>query len=181
MTLKKIKHAIPLFVLFALLSLLARELFSANTNNLPSALIGEKLPAFSLPSLYQSNRYLSSKHLRGRVVLLNVWASWCSACQKEHDMLMKISEQYRIPIYGILYKDDANGARNWLKRHGNPYVLVGNDTSGDTAIDLGVYGTPETFVISPQGRIIYRHVGVIDQSDWNKVLYPLIKKYARAR
>ena len=110
--------------------------------------------------------------------LLNVWATWCYACEIEAPMLLKIKTQYHIPIYSILYKDDPKEALLSLKKNGNPYVMIGLDRKGDTAIDLGVYGTPETFVISREGKIIYRHVGIINQTVWDSVLYPLIKKYS---
>ncbi len=171
------KKIIPFLLLFALLGLLGKELFYSNPNELPSALLGEEVPHFNLPDLFQSPKNLTQNALIGRVALLNVWATWCYACGFEHPMLMKISKDYHIPIYGIDYKDDTQQAIAWLAEKGNPYVKVGNDKRGDVAIDLGVYGTPETFVISPQGKIIYRHIGNIDQKAWDEILYPLIKKY----
>lgn len=175
----KLKHIIPFFILFALLAILWRELFYAHPNELPSALIGETVPEFQIPNLWQENKSFSTKELAGRVSLLNVWATWCSACSMEHPMLMKIKEQYHIPIYSIDYKDNSVDAKNWLHQEGNPYVMTGIDQHGDVAIDLGVYGTPETFVINPEGKIVYRHIGIIDDKVWNEVLYPLIKKYER--
>ena len=173
----KLKQLVPFLILFALLILLWRQLFYSKPNELPSPLIGENVPAFQLPTLYQPERLLTQKALAGRVTLLNVWATWCYACSIEHGMLMKIRHQYHIPVYSIDYKDDPDEAKRWLKKLGDPYILTGMDTHGDVAIDLGVYGTPETFIISPQGKIVYRHVGVIDQRVWYEVLYPIIRKY----
>lgn len=177
MTSRTVRNFIPFILLFALLSLLGRELYSATPKELPSALVGEALPAFNLPTLNSTSTHLKSSDLKGHVTILNVWASWCYACNYEHDMLMKIKQNYHVPMYGILYKDDAGTASSYLSKQGNPYVTVGDDSSGDTAIDLGVYGTPEMFIINPQGRIVYRHVGAVDQSTWDEDIYPLIKKY----
>jgi cytochrome c biogenesis protein CcmG/thiol:disulfide interchange protein DsbE len=173
----KLKFVLPSILLFALLGLLWHELFYAKPNEIPSPLIGESIPAFSLPSLANPDTKFTQANLHGRVVLLNVWATWCDACTYETPMLMKINTQYHVPIYSIDYKDDPAKAKEWLAKYGNPFIMTGNDHSGDVAIDLGVYGTPETFVITPAGKIIYRHVGSIDQQTWDTVLYPLIKKY----
>lgn len=172
----RLKLLVPFIILFALLGLLCRELFYAKPNELPSALIGETLPDFKLQSLSLPNVTLTPQNLQGKVSLLNVWATWCYACQLEHPMLLKIKNQYHVPIYSINYKDDAQAAKNWLDEKGNPYVITGMDVHGDTAIDLGVYGTPETFVVSAAGKIVYRHVGAITQQSWDAVLFPLIKK-----
>lgn len=140
-------------------------------------MIGEEVPDFQLPDLLQSQTIFSKKELAGQIKLLNVWATWCYACGLEHDMLMKISREYHIPIYSINYKDDPEAARKLLAANGNPYVMTGIDFSGNVSIDFGVYGTPETFIISPQGKIIYRHVGAIDQKVWDEIFYPMIKRY----
>lgn len=173
----QIRFALSFLILFVLFAFLARELLYAKPSELPSALIGEDIPAFHLSQLYQSDRTFTEQNMIGQVSLLNIWATWCYACKLEQPMLMKIKNQYHIPIFGIAYKDDSIKAKQWLKEFGNPYSIIGNDTSGDIAIDLGVYGTPETFVIDKRGKIVYRHVGVIDEQTWNTVLYPLIKKY----
>jgi len=172
-----LKKFIPFFILFALIGILGKELFYSKPNELPSALLGEDIPTFALPDLFKPQKLFTHKDLKGRVALLNVWATWCYACGMEQSMLLKISSEYHVPIYGIDYKDNAEEAIAWLNQNGNPYVMIGNDKRGDVAIDLGVYGTPETFVISPQGKILYRHVGVIDQAAWDETLYPLIKKF----
>lgn len=174
---KRLKQGIPFVILFLLLSMLWHELYSAGANKHNASIIGDPLPNFSLPVLGSPNKTFSPANLKGKVTLINVFASWCSACNAEHDMMMKIRSEYGIPIYGILYRDRANDAIQWLARKGNPYVMVGNDSRGVTGVDFGIYGTPETFLVSPQGRIIYRHPGVIDQSTWDNDIYPLIKQY----
>jgi cytochrome c biogenesis protein CcmG, thiol:disulfide interchange protein DsbE len=172
-----IKNVIPFILLFALVAILGRELFYAKPNEIPSPLIGEIVPTFTLPDLQASQKTFSNTDLLGQVTLLNVWATWCYACGIEMPMLMKIKNEYHVPIYSIAYKDNPEDAKKWLALNGNPYVATGDDRKGNTAIDLGVYGTPETFIVSKQGQIIYKHVGIINQQIWDEVLYPLVKKY----
>ena len=172
----RLRYFIPFLLLFSLLGFLGYELFHAKPNELPSTMIGEKVPDFRLQTLSKKGDLFTQQSLQGHVSLLNVFATWCYACTLEHDMLIKINREYHVPVYGLLYKDDAKKTIDWLNQHGNPYTKIGDDNNGDTAIDFGVYGTPETFVISKEGRIVYRHIGMIDQETWDKVLSPLIKK-----
>jgi cytochrome c biogenesis protein CcmG/thiol:disulfide interchange protein DsbE len=174
---KKAQKTIPFIILFILLGLLGWELFHSKPYELPSALIGENVPRFVLPNILPNQPTFTHHNFTGQVSLLNIWATWCEACTIEHSMLMKIKNDYHVPIYGIIYKDKVDDAITWLNQNGNPYERIGNDKKGDVAIDLGVYGTPETFVINAQGKIIYRHVGIIDQQIWDDILYPLIKKH----
>lgn len=175
---QKLKFIIPLLIIFVLCALLWRELFSASTRDLPSTLLGENLPAFSLTNLNAPQYVFTAHDLPHEPVLLNVWASWCEACVLEVPMLLEINHDYKVKIYSINYKDDPQDAKNWLKKYGNPFVITGSDLNGDAAIDLGVYGTPETFIISPQGKIVYRHLGPITEKNWQEILYPLVKHYA---
>lgn len=171
------KKFIPFIILFGLCILLYKELYYSHPEQLPSTLIGHPVPKFSLNDLIHPDTKFTQKNLvNPKVSLLNVWATWCDACLLEHPMLVKIATQYHVPIYGILYKDNQVSAKHWLDMHGNPYTLVGDDTSGDVGIDLGVYGTPETFLINNEGKIIYRQVGMITQENWDTVLYPMIKQ-----
>jgi cytochrome c biogenesis protein CcmG, thiol:disulfide interchange protein DsbE len=170
------KKFIPFIILFALLGILFRELYTSH-DTLPSALVGEPLPTFDLTDLFDPTHHFTQKDLQGHLSLLTVWASWCEACKIEQPMLMRISERYHIPMFSIVYKDIPTTAKKWLKENGNPFALTGNDDKGDVAIDLGVYGTPETFVINPKGNIIYRQVGIIDPATWENTLYPLVKQY----
>lgn len=173
---QKISLIFSFLILFLLFGLLWRELYYAHPNKLPSHLIGESMPAIQLTNLIEPQTLFSEKDWAGQVILLNVWATWCYACKIEHPMLMKIKEQYHIPIYSLVYKDNPDLVKKWLTEQGNPYTAIGNDSKGDAAIDLGVYGTPETFVINKQGKIIYRHVGAITQNTWDTILYPIIKQ-----
>lgn len=174
----KLKSAVPFLALFFLLGMLGYELFYAKPHEIPSPLIGENVPEFSLPTL--GNSVLTPRDFQGHVSLVNVFASWCYACTVETDMLMEISNNYHVAIYGINYKDKREDVQSWLKKYGNPYIKIGDDKNGDVAIDLGVYGTPETFIVSKQGKIVYRHIGVIDQTTWDNILYPMVQKYEAA-
>ena len=129
---QKAKYITPFIILFALLILLGWELFYSNPNELPSALIGEDVPAFNLPNLYPSGPALTNNALSGRTVLLNVWATWCYACGIEHEMLMKIKNQYHVLIYSIDYKDNSQKSRAGTK--GQPYALTGADIKGTLSI-----------------------------------------------
>lgn len=178
MTLRKIKLAIPFAILFVLFGILWSELSSTRSFAYSSGISGDKIPDFNVPSLMGSGN-VTQKDLDGRVVILNFWASWCSACRAEHEMLMKIKNTYHIPIYGIAFKDDPSEAKAYLQKHGNPYTAVGSDENGVTGVDFGIYATPETYVLSPSGNIIYKQIGVIDQSTWDNDIYPVIKRYQK--
>lgn len=181
---KTLKKILPFLLLFTLLSLLGTELFSASPTKLPSKLIGEPLPKFRLTSIYQNESLKLTKftnnQLPNGVVLLTYWATWCDACRSEHSMLMDIKNKYHIPMYGIVYKDNTSDVKHFLSYNGNPFTMIGDDASGDTAMDFGVYGTPETYVIYNH-RILYRHVGGLDDSVWQNDIYPLIQKYSQQK
>ncbi|OGT44963.1 MAG: hypothetical protein A3E83_04250 [Gammaproteobacteria bacterium RIFCSPHIGHO2_12_FULL_41_20] len=168
---------VPFFVLMGFFIMLGTELFQHKQDAISSQMLGEPLPVFHLTNLLQPQKEFTSRDLLGHVSLLNVWATWCYACQQEHEVLLDIKENYHVPIYSIDYRDKTEVARAWLIKLGNPYLATGEDKTGEVAIDLGVYGTPETFIIDANGRIRYRHVGRLDQETWEKVLWPLVQKY----
>lgn len=176
MTFSKLKLAAPFAIVFLLLGILWTELSSTRSYAYSTGIVGEKVPDFSVPNLSGASD-LTQSNFKGQVTLLNFFASWCSACMAEHPMLMKISAKYHIPIYGIAFRDDPRDARGMLNKKGNPYKLAAYDEEGDTGVDFGIYATPETFVVSPNGSILYKHVGVIDQETWDNTIYPIIKKY----
>lgn len=140
-------------------------------------LIGQKVPAFGLPTITNSSATLNSKLLCGRVSLLNVWSSWCYACRYEHATLMHIRQTTNIPIYGINYEDKPANAISWLDKAGNPYALIGMDADGTVAEQLGAYGLPETYVIDANGIIRYSFRGSITPQTWQTVLLPVVAKY----
>ncbi|HHO69558.1 MAG TPA: DsbE family thiol:disulfide interchange protein, partial [Gammaproteobacteria bacterium] len=140
-----LRYLTPLLLFLALAGLLYKGL-SLDPHRVPSPLIGKPAPAFSLPRLQQPDAVLSSDDLKGKVSLLNVWATWCVACRAEHPLLVQLARQ-GVPIYGLNYKDKRPDAQRWLQRYGNPYLANAFDADGRVGIDWGVYGTPETFVI----------------------------------
>lgn len=161
-------------ILFVLLSFFLWRGLSLDPHHLPSVQIGRQVPSFHLPELAHPNVVLASQQLlHGHVVLLNVWASWCSACIEEQEFLLQLA-QNGVVIYGLNYKDDSSSAQQWLQQWGNPYKKIFSDRQGSAAIDLGVYGAPETFVVDKQGIIRYRHAGVMTQDVWLKEIKPLM-------
>ncbi len=147
-----------------------------NPREVPSPLIDKPAPAFALPELHVSDRVMSPEGLRGRVWLLNVWASWCSSCRVEHPVLMDLARSNRIPVYGLNYKDGRDAALQWLRRHGDPYVASAFDADGRVGIDYGVYGAPETFLVDAQGVIRYKHIGPLTPEVIEGKLMPLAKE-----
>ncbi|CEK10348.1 DsbE family thiol:disulfide interchange protein [Legionella hackeliae] len=168
----KLWRLAPLFAFVLLVVFLWRGL-SLEPQTLPSAKIGQSLPAFQLTML-GSEQLFSPQILQGQVSLLNVWASWCSACIDEQVFLMQLYRE-GVPIYGLNYKDDTKNATQWLKEWGNPYRAIGEDHEGTVAIDLGVYGAPETFLIDKNGVIRFRHVGILDEKSWKTEFLPRMK------
>lgn len=166
----------------ALFALLALAFFTVmqfeDRKALPSTLIAKPVPRFTLPGL-GTEAGLSDADLRaGQISVVNIWASWCGPCRVEHPKLIELAETHRIPVYGINYKDNPEKAQSFLNKLGNPYAKVGVDEKGRAAIDWGVYGVPETFVINGLGEIVYKHVGPIQNDDLETKILPAI---ARAR
>ncbi len=172
---KALRLALPLLLLIVLGIFLWRGL-ALNPRDLPSALINKPLPVFTLATLDDPARRVSSSSLRGRVWLLNVWSSWCSACVMEHPQILDLSRRGFIDIVGLDYKDETADAREWLASNGNPYALVLLDRDGRTGIDLGVYGVPETFLIDAAGVIRAKHTGPVTQQFIDEAVLPLLAK-----
>lgn len=143
---------------------------------LPSMLIDKPVPVFDLPPIEGTQKGFSSKDLLGRVSMINIWGAWCVSCIYEHPLLMEIARQDLVPIYGLDWKDPPGAGMEWLDKEGNPYTLIGDDADGRIAIDFGVTGAPETFIVDKEGRIRYKYIGPITVEDWEEVLYPLIKE-----
>lgn len=146
---------------------------------LPSTLIDRPVPAFALAPIEGRDRGLSSADLVGEPSLLNVWGSWCAGCEIEHPLLMEIAAS-GIPIYGIDWKDKEGAGAAFLAKRGDPFRAIGDDSDGRVAIDLGVTGAPETFVVDRKGRIRHKHVGALTREDWERTIRPLLKELARA-
>jgi cytochrome c biogenesis protein CcmG/thiol:disulfide interchange protein DsbE len=142
----------------------------------PSALIDHPVPPFDLPALEGGGPGLSSADLKGKVQLVNVFASWCVPCRAEHPVLSRLALELGVSVRGIDYKDKPEDARAWLAREGNPYTSIGADRDGRVGIDLGVYGVPETFVVDANGRIRYKFVGPLMPFEIEEKILPLIKE-----
>ena len=142
----------------------------------PSPLIGKPVPDFELPPVQGRALGLSRQDLKGRVSMVNVFASWCVACREEHRQLMQIHRENVVALHGLNYKDQPEDAQQWLDRMGDPYTRTGADIDGRVGIDWGVYGVPETFIVDRDGRIAYKHIGPITRAVWRDKLSPLIRK-----
>ncbi len=142
----------------------------------PSPLINKSVPQFSLPAVKGRTLSLASKDLVGEVSMVNVFASWCTACREEHPVLLQIAREKIVPIHGLNYKDKPDDAANWLDTLGDPYTRTGADIDGKVAIDWGVYGVPETFIIDKTGHIAYKRIGAINPTVWKEKLLPMIQK-----
>lgn len=168
------RAAVPLAVLALLVVLFWRGL-SLDPTEVPSPLIGRPAPTFDLESVTDPGRRVRlDDHLPGPL-LVNVWGSWCVGCHEEHAMLMRIAESGSVPILGINWKDEREDALRFLERYGDPYVASARDYDGDVAIDWGVYGAPETFIVGGDGTVLYKHVGPITQDVWQQEMLPLIR------
>ena len=143
---------------------------------IPSALIGKPVPAFSLPPVQGRTLGLSSADLLGGVSLVNVFASWCVACREEHPLWMRLKQAGTVPIHGLNYKDKPADAARWLDTLGDPYVRTGADLDGRVAIDWGVYGVPETYVVDRQGRIAFKQIGPVNRQILDETILPLIAR-----
>ena len=180
---------LPFIVFAGLAGLFWYALQTGDPSRLPSALIGKPVPQFTLPPLdglkgadgTVTESFATADLAQGEPTIVNVFASWCVPCLEEHPMLMALAERGGTRIFGINYKDDPASARRFLGRYGNPYTRVGVDASGRTAIDFGVYGVPETFVISPDGKIAFRHVGPLTEEAITTRILPLMAAQATAQ
>ena len=169
------RFLIPLFV-FGVLALVFAWGLTIEPSKVPSPLIGKSVPEFSLPPVKGRTLGLSSADLKGGVSLVNVFASWCTACRDEHPIFMQIKADGVVPIHGLNYKDRPDDGARWLNTLGDPYTRTGADLDGRVAIEWGVYGVPETFVISKDGRIAHKHIGPVTQKSLEEEILPLIRK-----
>jgi cytochrome c biogenesis protein CcmG, thiol:disulfide interchange protein DsbE len=141
---------------------------------LPSPLIGEAAPQFKLTDVLDPSREVSNTSLKGQVYVFNVWATWCAGCRQEHEALLAIAQQNLVPIFGLDWNDDRERATQWLKRLGNPYAQVAFDNEGRVAIDWGVYGAPETFLVDSHGQILFKHIAPLTMEIWQQEFVPRI-------
>jgi cytochrome c biogenesis protein CcmG/thiol:disulfide interchange protein DsbE len=175
---------VPLVLFAALVGLFYVRLYSGDPQKLPSALIGHEAPQFSLPPLTGLIHTdgtpvpgLARSDLgNGQVTVINVFASWCAPCRDEHPLLERLARMNRVKLVGLAYKDEPQNTLKFLTEMGNPFMAVGQDEKGRAAIDWGVYGVPETFVIGKDGRIAYKHIGPLTEASLTDILLPEIDR-----
>jgi cytochrome c biogenesis protein CcmG, thiol:disulfide interchange protein DsbE len=173
---------LPLVAFLGLAALFLVRLGAGDASRIPSALIGHNAPATDLPAVSGLERNgqpvpgIAAADFKTAVTVLNVWASWCVPCHDEAPLLLRLAGDKRIRLVGINYKDEADNARRFLGRYGNPFAAAGADTKGRAAIEWGVYGVPETFVVGRDGKIAYKLVGPITPDNLDSVLKPEIEK-----
>jgi len=177
---------LPVLIFAAVAGFFAMALRSGDPSLVPSTMLGREVPKGVFPPIegLMSNGkpepgFESADLAKGRVSVVNFWASWCVPCIEEHPLIEKLKSTADVDIFGVNYKDRADAARRFIGRFGNPYTAVGTDLQGRAAIDWGVYGTPETFVVNGKGQIVYKHVGPISEDSLKTRLLPAIEK-ARA-
>ena len=169
----KLIKFLPLIIIFVICIFF---FFSLNndTTKLSSPLVGKEVPKFTVDRLFKNGKMTNKDLISDDPIILNIWSSWCIPCRAEHDVLMVLSELYHVNIYGINYKDNEAEAKKFIQGLGNPFKKIGVDTSGRSAIDLGVYGVPETFIIQ-NGIIMYKHIGPIHMNELDDKILPIIK------
>lgn len=178
---------LPLAIFLAIAGLFAFALSSGDPSNIPSVLIGKPAPDMEMPPLQGLTRNgeqvpsfrAADLKTTGQVSVVNFWASWCGPCIVEHPLLIELAEQTGLVLYGVNYKDPKGGGVKFLERLGNPFTAVGVDDTGRVAIEWGVYGMPETFIVDDQGQIVYKHVGPISREDLKATIFPIIEKARR--
>ena len=173
------RYFLPLAVFVGLLWFLYTGL-SLNPREIPSALINKPTPSFELAQLHSPDKKLGNADMKGKVWLLNVWGSWCVSCRYEHPFLNQLAKEQVVPIIGLNWKDKPEDAKAWLAKFGDPYMVSVSDLDGRTAIDFGVYGAPETFVIDATGMIRYKHTGPIDATVLREKLLPVIRELKKS-
>lgn len=175
----KARFMIPLGI-FVLLVILLGVGLTMDPRDVPSVLIDKEAPGFTLPNLFNLDEQVSSESMKGRVWLLNVWGTWCPECWREHSFLLYLKQREQVPIVGIDWRDDAEEARKMLAQEGNPFLFVGFDADSKAAMDWGVYGAPETFLIDKKGMIRWKHKGGLTPEVWKDELKPLMQKLEAA-
>ena len=169
------RFLLPLSLFIVLAGFLAYGL-QLNPREVPSPLIDKPAPLFKVAQLHSPDKTIAPEDMKGKVWLLNVWASWCVSCLQEHPILIELAKANLVPIVGLNYKDQRDAGLGWLTKHGDPYVLSAYDLDGRIGIDYGVYGVPETFVIDKAGVIRYKHIGPVTVDALNTKILPKVKE-----
>lgn len=172
---KTLRYLIPLAIFLALVGFLAAGL-KLDPKEVPSPLIGKPAPGFALTRLDQPTLTIRREDLLGKVWMLNVWASWCTACREEHPVLLDFAKRRLVPVYGLNYKDQRAAGLRWLGNFGDPYETSLFDPEGRVGIDWGVYGVPETFIIDRAGVVRYKHIGPLTPEVLRERIEPLLRQ-----
>ncbi|MCC3303663.1 DsbE family thiol:disulfide interchange protein [Sneathiella sp. HT1-7] len=173
----RFRFLIPVLTFSGIAAVMWYALFNLNPTEIPTELVSKPAPEFALEPVPGYGPGLAQTDLAtGKVVLLNVFASWCVACMAEHPFFMELKTQDTVDIYGLNYKDTPEAAAQWLARHGNPYKRTGMDLKGRVGIDFGVYGVPETFIISPDGKILDKIIGPVSRDMFESRILPLLNE-----
>jgi cytochrome c biogenesis protein CcmG/thiol:disulfide interchange protein DsbE len=174
----RLRFILPLMAFLVMVIFLGVGL-KLDPHDVPSPLINKPAPAFTLPQLHEPQKTFSPADMKGKVWLLNVWASWCVSCRQEHIYLTEFARDSSINLMGLNYKDEPAAAMQWLERLGNPYKISISDIDGMAGLDWGVYGVPETFVIDKQGIVRHKQTGPVDPTILQTIIMPLIEQLNR--
>ncbi len=177
----KTRYLIPFGIFMAIMAIFVLGLYKMKQDpnfvrNVPSVLIGKQAPEIVLPDLLDHSKTVKSSDLLGQVWILNVWATWCQECWREHPYLVHLAKNEGVKFFGIDWRDDAEAAKEMLQKKGNPFIAVGFDPESKAIMNWGVYGAPETFVIDKQGTIRWKHTGALNPQVWQEKLKPLLQK-----
>jgi len=175
------RYIAPIIVVVLLIAFLVIGLTRGDPRALPSPFIGKPAPQFELPTLKDPEATIGSADLAGKFSLVNVWATWCAGCRAEHGFLLDLAAENSVPIYGINWRDTRPKALAWINQLGDPYIASGYDDSGRVGIDWGVYGAPESFLVSGDGIVLHKHLGPLSREAWEQDFLPLIEAGGRAQ
>jgi cytochrome c biogenesis protein CcmG/thiol:disulfide interchange protein DsbE len=167
------KYSAPVVIFALLLLMFVKGLDpERDVNALPSPFLGKPAPQFELPSLTDPSKTVSNADFGDGMALVNVWATWCVGCRQEHDFLLQLAESGSIQMFGLNWRDNQVEAQRWLQQLGDPYIATAYDGDGRAGINWGVYGAPETFLVGPDGTVLYKHLGPLNRSLWQEYFVP---------
>jgi len=169
------KKLIPL-ILFVVIAVFLYFSLNTTSSKLPSPLLGKIFPNIEAKDFYSNESVFLTDLFNGKISIVNVWASWCVTCREEHQMMMKISNNKDLQLIGINYKDTRADGERYLEVMGNPFDVIVFDPNGKIGLDLGVYATPETFLVDQKGVILYKHIGAIDSKVWEESFVPYLNE-----
>lgn len=170
------KYSVPVIIFALLMLMLVKGLDpERDVNALPSPFLGKPAPQFELPSLTDPSKSVSNADFGNGMALVNVWATWCVGCRQEHDFLLQLAESGSIRMFGLNWRDNKVEAQRWLQDLGDPYLDTAFDGDGRAGINWGVYGAPETFLVGPDGTVLYKHLGPLNWSLWQERFVPYLE------